>query len=100
VLAAEQRPIASSVFGEQSGVPAWKTIHSWYVVGTLDLVIPPWAQLFMAHRANATIVEVAGPHPSMLTQPDAVAGVIEQAAGQSGQENDSRQNAALPIGAA
>lgn len=82
VMAAEQRPIASSTFGEKSGIPAWKTIHSFYVVGTLDLVIPPWAQLFMAHRINATITQVAGPHPSMITEPDQVAGVIETAAGQ------------------
>jgi pimeloyl-ACP methyl ester carboxylesterase len=95
VLAAEQRPISSSAFNEQSGVPAWKTIHSWYVVGTLDLVIPPWAQLFMAHRANATITQVAGPHPSMITQPDAVADVIQQAAGQSPNHESNNQNELL-----
>lgn len=96
VLAATQRPIAASSFGEPSGVPAWKTIHSWYVVGTLDRVIPPFAQLFMAHRANATITEVAGPHPAMITQPDAVAEVIQQAAGQSTNENASQM---LPLAA-
>jgi pimeloyl-ACP methyl ester carboxylesterase len=92
VLAAEQRPIASSTFGEPSGVPAWKTIHSFYVVGTLDLVIPPWAQLFMASRIGATITEVAGPHPSMITEPDAVAGVIETAAGQTPNNDSNNQN--------
>lgn len=96
VLAAAQRPIAASTFGETSGVPAWKTIHSWYVVGTLDKVIPPFAQLFMAHRANATITQVAGPHPSMITEPDAVAQVIQQAAGQSTDEN---ANQMLPFSA-
>src|SRR5216117_2542538 len=54
VLASEQRPLVLSVLGEKSGVPAWKTIPSWYLIGTLDLVIPPFAQFFMAQRAHAT----------------------------------------------
>jgi hypothetical protein len=38
-IAAEQRPTASDTFTEKSGVPAWKTIPSWAVVGTVDKVI-------------------------------------------------------------
>jgi pimeloyl-ACP methyl ester carboxylesterase len=33
-MAAAQRPIAAAVLGEPSGVPAWKTIPSWYMVGS------------------------------------------------------------------
>ena len=80
VLAASQRPFAFSSLTQPSGVPAWKTIPSWYAVGTLDLVIPPFAQFFMAQRIHATIVEVRGPHPSMITQPEAIADLIQQAA--------------------
>jgi pimeloyl-ACP methyl ester carboxylesterase len=88
-MAAGQRPLALNVLTDPSGAPAWKTIRSFYVLGTLDRVIPPYLQLFMANRANSTITEVAGPHPSMVTQPDAVARVIEQASGQStSQENE------------
>ena len=80
VLAASQRPIALSALNEPSGVPAWKDIPSWYLVGTLDKVIPPYAQLFMAERANAQIVQVKASHPSMISAPKAVADLIETAA--------------------
>jgi len=80
VLAASQRPITFSAGAEPSGPPAWKTIPSWYLVGTLDKVIPPYVQLFMAERANAHIVKVKAPHPSMISDPDAAAALIEKAA--------------------
>jgi pimeloyl-ACP methyl ester carboxylesterase len=80
VLAASQRPITFSAGAEPSGPPAWKTIPSWYLVGTLDKVIPPYVQIFMAERANAQIVRVKAPHPSMISHPKAVANLIETAA--------------------
>ena len=80
VLAASQRPITFSAGAEPSGPPAWKTIPSWYLVGTRDKVIPPYVQMFMAKRANAQIVQVKAPHPSMISDPDAVADLIEKAA--------------------
>ena len=80
VFAASQRPIAFSALAEPSGAPAWKTIPSWYFVGTLDKVIPPYAQLFMAQRANASIVQVAASHLSMVSQPGKVTKLIETAA--------------------
>ena len=44
------------------GTPAWKTIPSWYVLGTIDKAIPPSIQLFMARRIHAHITRVrAGP---------------------------------------
>jgi pimeloyl-ACP methyl ester carboxylesterase len=80
VLAASQRPITFSAGAEPSGPPAWKTIPSWYLVGTLDKVIPPYLQIFMAERANAQIVRVKAPHPSMISHPKVVANLIETAA--------------------
>jgi pimeloyl-ACP methyl ester carboxylesterase len=80
VLAASQRPITFSASAEPSGPPAWKTIPSWYLVGTLDKVIPPYLQMFMAKRANAQIVRVKAPHPSKISDPKAVANLIETAA--------------------
>ena len=79
-LAASQRPVTLSALAEPSGTPAWKTIPSWYLVGTLDKVIPPYAQIFMAERANAQIVQVKAPHPAMISKPKAVANLIETAA--------------------
>jgi len=80
VLAASQRPITFSAGAEPSGPPAWKTIPSWYLVGTLDKVIPPYLQTFMAERANAQIVRVKAPHPAMISNPGAVAELIKTAA--------------------
>jgi pimeloyl-ACP methyl ester carboxylesterase len=80
VLAASQRPVTLSAIAEPSGPPAWKTIPSWYLVGTLDKVIPPYVQTFMAERANAQIVQVKAPHLSMITDPKDAADLIETAA--------------------
>jgi pimeloyl-ACP methyl ester carboxylesterase len=60
--------------------PAWKTKPSWYLVATDDRMIPPPAQRFMATRAGSTVVEVAGSHAIYVSQPQAVAALIEQAA--------------------
>jgi pimeloyl-ACP methyl ester carboxylesterase len=81
VLASTQRAFALSSLGQTSGVPAWKTIPSFYLVGTIDRVIPPFAQLFMAQRANATIVQVRAGHLVMISHPEVVVGLINQAAG-------------------
>jgi pimeloyl-ACP methyl ester carboxylesterase len=80
VLAASQRPITLSASAEPSGPPAWKTIPSWYLVGTLDKVIPPYLQTFMAERAHAQIVRVKAPHPAMISNPQDVTKLIERAA--------------------
>ena len=60
--------------------PAWKTKPSWYLVTTDDKMIPPPAQRFMSKRAGSTVVEVAGSHAIYVSQPNAVAALIEQAA--------------------
>jgi pimeloyl-ACP methyl ester carboxylesterase len=60
--------------------PAWKTKPSWYLVSTDDKMIPPPAQRLMSERAGATVVEVAGSHAIYVSQPDAVAALIIQAA--------------------
>jgi pimeloyl-ACP methyl ester carboxylesterase len=80
VLAATQRPLATSTLTDKSGTPAWATIPSWDIVGLNDHVITAAQQLFMAHRANAHITEISAPHLSMISNPAAVASVIIQAA--------------------
>ena len=79
-IAATQRPIAFSAGLEPSGVPAWKTIPSWYLIGTEDLIIPEAQQRFMAERAGAEIVEVKASHVSLISKPNAVARLIVAAA--------------------
>jgi pimeloyl-ACP methyl ester carboxylesterase len=60
--------------------PAWKNKPSWYLVVTEDRMIPPPAQRFMAERAGATVAEVGGSHAIYVSQPNAVAALIVQAA--------------------
>jgi pimeloyl-ACP methyl ester carboxylesterase len=60
--------------------PAWRTKPSWYLVTTEDKMIPPDAQRAMSKRAGATVVEVKGSHAIYVSQPRAVAALIEQAA--------------------
>ena len=79
-LAASQMPLATSALGEQSGVPAWKTIPSWAVVGTKDMVIPEQAQMAMADRAKAHVTTVNGPHLTLILHPQQVTDVIVKAA--------------------
>jgi pimeloyl-ACP methyl ester carboxylesterase len=80
VLSATQAPVTFSALTTPSGPPAWKTIPSWDLVGTIDNAIPSSIQLFMANRAQARITEVKAGHLSMISQPHAVTQVIEDAA--------------------
>jgi len=59
---------------------AWKAKPSWYLVAQDDRMIPPPAQRQMSKRAGATVTEVPGSHAVYVSQPAAVAAVIEQAA--------------------
>ena len=54
--------------------------QSWYLVATEDRMIPPPAQRQMSARAGSTVVEVAGSHAIYVSQPAAVAELIEKAA--------------------
>ena len=58
---------------------AWKTKPSWYLVATEDRMIPPAAQRFMSKRAGSKVVEEKGSHAIYVSQPRAVAALIEEA---------------------
>jgi pimeloyl-ACP methyl ester carboxylesterase len=60
--------------------PAWRSKPSWYMVATDDRMIPPPAQRAMSERAGATVVEAAGSHSIYVSQPQATAELIKQAA--------------------
>jgi pimeloyl-ACP methyl ester carboxylesterase len=79
VIAATQRPLAASAFGEPSGPPAWKTVPSWAVIGTGDQVIPPAELTFMAQRAGAHITDVNAGHLSLISRANVVTRVILEA---------------------
>ena len=60
--------------------PAWRTKPSWYLVATDDRMIPPDAQRAMAKRAGASVSETPGSHAIYVSNPAAVAAVVERAA--------------------
>lgn len=79
LIVATQRPISILANVTPSGPPAWKTIPSWAVLGTDDLVIPIDVQRRMAKRAGATVSEVAASHVSMVSKPEATLAAIHAA---------------------
>lgn len=76
VMAAAQRPWSSGAAERPAGPPGWKSIPSWYLLGTEDRAIPPAAQRFMAERAKVTIEEVPASHASFVSQPEATTRLI------------------------
>ncbi|WP_019179862.1 alpha/beta fold hydrolase [Microbacterium yannicii] len=77
---ATQRPATFGALTEASGAPAWKTIPSRYVLGLKDQIIPPSAQRSMAERAGAVVTEYGAGHLGLLSDPQVVVHVIEEAA--------------------
>jgi hypothetical protein len=80
VMYAVQQPIALSAFEDTMGVPAWKSLPSWYLVSQNDEAIPPDAERMFASRMGATTVEVPSSHVAMVSHPMDVANLIETAA--------------------
>ena len=72
------------------GVPAWKSLPSWYFVAQYDEAIPPHAERQFATRMGATTVEVAASHVAMVSHPVEVAELIERATEQVGSPAASR----------
>jgi pimeloyl-ACP methyl ester carboxylesterase len=79
-MADSQVPWGVQALAGEISEPAWKSKPSWYLLATEDRMIPPPAQRFMSERAGSTVVEVAGSHAIYVSQPNAVAALIKQAA--------------------
>jgi pimeloyl-ACP methyl ester carboxylesterase len=62
------------------GVPAWKTLPSWYLVAADDQALPPDAERQFATRMGATTIEIPSGHLAMVSHPADVAQLIEAAA--------------------
>jgi len=80
VMYAVQQPLAMSAFGEAMGVPAWKTLPSWYLVATDDQALPPDAERMFASRMGAVTAEIPASHVAMVSHPGDVAELIRTAA--------------------
>jgi pimeloyl-ACP methyl ester carboxylesterase len=78
-LYAAQQPLAMNTFEYTMGVPAWKALPTWFVVAKNDEAIPPDAERQFAARMGATTIEIDAGHLVMITHPEVVVDLIEQA---------------------
>jgi pimeloyl-ACP methyl ester carboxylesterase len=80
VMYAVQQALSTGALQEVMGVPAWKSLPSWYMVAEGDQAIPPDAERLFAKRMGATTIEVPSNHVAMVSHPDEVVQLIETAA--------------------
>jgi len=80
-MARSQVPNAADNFKALITSAAWRSKPSWMLVATKDRTINPDLERWYATRANSRTVEVEGAsHAVYVSQPKAVADLIEQAA--------------------
>src|SRR5882757_10586880 len=79
VMFAVQQPLASNTFSDAMGVPAWRSLPSWYLIATEDQAIPPPAQQMFAQRMGATTIDVPSSHVAMVSHPKDVIRLTEMA---------------------
>lgn len=79
-MADSQVPWGVQAFTGAVSQPAWRSKPSWYLVSSEDKMIPPDAQRAMSKRAGSKVVETKGSHAVYVSQPEAVAAIIEEAA--------------------
>jgi pimeloyl-ACP methyl ester carboxylesterase len=79
-MADSQVPWGVNALGGEITNPAWKSKPSWYLLVTDDRMIPLPAQRFMSERAGSTTMQVPGSHAIYVSNPQAVATLIEMAA--------------------
>ncbi|WP_165070091.1 alpha/beta fold hydrolase [Marisediminicola senii] len=81
VMGVTQRPIRDAAFAEASGVPAWKTVPSWFLFGAEDRNIPAAMHRFMAERAGSrrTIELEGGSHTVGIPEAGKVFDLIREA---------------------
>jgi pimeloyl-ACP methyl ester carboxylesterase len=79
VLAVTQKRLAGAAFTESVVAAAWKSKPSWYVVTAEDRVVSVELQESLAKRMKARTTVLHSSHMSLLSHPDEVAAVIEEA---------------------
>ncbi|MGY4477097.1 alpha/beta fold hydrolase [Bradyrhizobium sp. USDA 3364] len=83
VLYAVQQPFHKQLLAGKTSHAAWRSKPSYYAVSTEDRTINPDLERFMAKRMGATTIEVKASHLALISQPDAIARLILDAAGRS-----------------
>ena len=79
-MADSQVPWGVDALGGTISEAAWRSKPSWYLVTTEDRMIPPQAQREMSGRAGSTVEEAAASHSVYVSQPAAVAELVNKAA--------------------
>lgn len=79
-LFASQTPTTSGVFVAETEDPAWMHKPSFAIVAANDRVINPDLQRTMYERASSVVTEVEAGHMLYVSQPEAIAKVIIDAA--------------------
>jgi pimeloyl-ACP methyl ester carboxylesterase len=79
-MALSQVPVNEKAVGAIVKDAAWRSKPSWYAVATEDKKIDPDFERFMAKRAGSVTIEVKGSHAVYVSQPKAIAELIEKAA--------------------
>jgi pimeloyl-ACP methyl ester carboxylesterase len=75
-----QQQLAEKAMGAPLTEAAWHTKPSFAILTTKDHVISPELQRWMYQRSGAKVTELAASHAVFVSQPEAVARVIETAA--------------------
>jgi pimeloyl-ACP methyl ester carboxylesterase len=78
-MAASQVPWGIEAVETKTGVPAWKSKPTFFMVTSKDMMIPPTTQRMMAKRTGGKVVEIESSHAVMLTFPADVVKFIESA---------------------
>jgi pimeloyl-ACP methyl ester carboxylesterase len=79
-LARAQMPVAAAAFDAPVTVAAWHDKSSYGVIATDDLELSPALAHWMYERSGTKVTEIRGSHLVYVSQPRAVARVIEAAA--------------------
>jgi pimeloyl-ACP methyl ester carboxylesterase len=83
VLYAVQEPFQKTLLAGKTTQAAWRSKPSFYAVSTEDRTINPDLERFMAKRMGAKTIEVKASHLALISQPDTIAKLILEAAGQA-----------------
>jgi pimeloyl-ACP methyl ester carboxylesterase len=81
VLYAVQEPFHKALLSGKTTQAAWRSKPSFYAVSTEDRTINPDLERFMAKRMGAKTIEVKASHLALISQPEAIANLILEAAG-------------------
>jgi pimeloyl-ACP methyl ester carboxylesterase len=79
-MAISQMPVSASVFAAPASAAAWRDKPSYAIVATEDMAINPDLERSLYARAHAKVTEIKASHAVYVSQPRAVANVIEAAA--------------------